>query len=171
VSGDRRPLTSIALVATVAVTGTGLAACGSQDTAEDPTARQAEVAERGASVMPFDLEATTHRFELVDNGLVQTVVADRPSDREQVALIREHLIAEAERFRRGDYSDPTAIHGEDMPGLAGLKDGAGDITVDFEQMADGARLRFTTDDPDLVNALHRWGAVQVTDHGAHAEHG
>src|SRR5918994_1949708 len=73
--------------------------------------RQQEVAERGEGVMPFDLEATTHRFEPTADGLVQTVVADDPSDAANVSLVREHLTDEAERFAAGDYDDPAAIHG------------------------------------------------------------
>jgi hypothetical protein len=64
--------------------------------------RQEEVAERGAEVMPFDLEKTTHVFEPTQTGGVQKVVADDPSDGEQIALIRAHLREEAGAFRRGD---------------------------------------------------------------------
>jgi hypothetical protein len=119
--------------------------------------------------MPFDLEATTHRFEPTSGGLVQTVVADDPDDAEQVDLVREHLAAEAERFRRGDYGDPARIHGDDMPGLADLEAGADAITITLAEVDAGARLTFATDDLDLLDALHRWAAAQTTDHGAHAE--
>ena len=51
-----------------------LAACGPAG----PTDRQTEVAERGSRIMPFDLEATTHRFD--PDGLTQTVVVDDPAD-------------------------------------------------------------------------------------------
>ena len=37
------------------------------------------------------------------------------------------------------------------------------------KLPDGARLTFSTDDPDLVNALHRWAEAQTTDHGEHAD--
>ena len=132
--------------------------------------RQAEVAERGAEVMPFDLDATTHRFEPTGTGLVQTVVADDPSDGEQVALVREHLAAEAEAFRRGDFGDPAEIHGEDMPGLAALEGAAGEVDVVLAELPDGARLTFTAGTPELVEALHLWAEAQVMDHGDHAEH-
>lgn len=42
--------------------------------------RQAEVAARGGEVMSFDLERTTHVFETLRNGGVQTVVSDDPRD-------------------------------------------------------------------------------------------
>jgi len=156
-------------VATVVGLSVGLVvACG--DTGDDELAdRQTAVAERGSEVMPFDLDATTHRFDPSDTGLVETVVADDPSDADQVESIREHLALEADRFSRGDYGDPAAIHGHDMPGLAELEAGAASVTVTFDELTDGARLAFTTDDPELVDALHRWGEAQTTDHGAHAE--
>lgn len=154
---------ALAMAVAFAVTG-----CGDDD---DATAdRQAEVARRGAEVMPFDLDATTHRFTPVDAGLVQTVVADDPDDAEQVRLVRRHLDEEVTRFRQGDYGDPAAIHGDDMPGLAELEAGATDIRVGYETIDAGGRITYTTSDAALVDALHRWGEAQTTDHGAHADH-
>ena len=133
--------------------------------------RQAEVAARGAEVMPFDLDATTHRFEPTETGLIQMVTADDPQDGGQIALIREHLEDEASRFAAGDFDDPAAIHGDDMPGLTTLRDGAAEIDIQLEQLDDGARLVYTADDPRLIEALHQWAEAQVSDHGDHAEHG
>lgn len=150
-----------------------LAACGGDGGDGDGDGaredRQAEVAERGSDVMPFDLDATTHRFEPVADGLVQTVVADDPGDAEQVRLVRGHLAEEAERFGRGDFGDPAAIHGHDMPGLAELEAGHERVEVVLAEVEAGARLTYTTADPALVDALHRWAEAQVMDHGAHAE--
>jgi hypothetical protein len=159
--------TTSALTAVILATVT-LVGCGGEG--DDLADRQAEVARRGAEVMPFDLEATTHRFESTETGLVQTVIADDPRDAEQIASIREHLEEEAGRFAQGDFDDPATIHGHDMPGLAELREGAGSIDIRFEPRDDGARLTYTTDDPELIEALHRWGDAQVSDHGDHAEH-
>jgi hypothetical protein len=141
-----------------------MAACGSDGD------RQSEVAERGVEVMPFDLDATTHYFRPAADGLVQTVVADDPADLAQVALVREHLTREAERFAAGDYGDPAAIHGDEMPGLAELEAGSADVDVAYAEVSAGATITYRTDDPELVTALHRWAEAQVGDHGAHAEH-
>ena len=132
--------------------------------------RQAEVAERGAEVMPFDLDRTTHRFESRAWGGVQTVVADEP-DAEQVRLVRAHLLEEAERFSRGDFDDPMAIHGMEMPGLTELRAGAADgrVEIAYAQVPTGARLTYRTDERALVTALHAWFQAQVLDHGSHAE--
>ncbi len=160
-------------LAPAALALSAVAACGGDggdggDEASRLADRQAEVAERGADVMPFDLDATTHRFDPTATGLVQTVVADDPADTTQVELIRGHLAEEADRFRRGDFGDPAAIHGHDMPGLAELEAGADAVTVAIDDLDDGARLTYTTDDPTLVDALHRWGEAQTMDHGTHA---
>ena len=88
------------------------AACGGSELEQ----RRTEVAQEGGAVMPFDLERTTHVFESLERGGLQTVVSD-DEDQEQVALIRTHLADEAERFARGDFHDPSMIHGDGMPGL------------------------------------------------------
>jgi hypothetical protein len=131
--------------------------------------RIAEVASRGALIMPFDLERTTHRFQPRSDGGLQTVVADDPTDRGQIDLIRKHLIEEAERFKAGDFGDPATIHGDEMPGLAELKAGVGRIEVRYEDAPAGGRIWYRTEDPDLVTAIHDWFEAQLTDHGPHAE--
>lgn len=148
-----------------------LAACAEGENGPTPTAsadRREQVADRGAAVMPFDLERTTHRFAKTDNGGVQTVVADDPGDATQVGLIREHLRHEADEFRQGRFTDPAAIHGQQMPGLAALRDSAGRIDVDYADTPDGARITYATAEAALVTALHAWFDAQVSDHGSHA---
>jgi hypothetical protein len=138
----------------------------------DATAeRRAEVAARGARVMPFDLDATTHVFTDTDRGGIQTVTADDPDQASQIALIRAHLRRERVKLARGDYEDPAAIHGHDMDGVAALAAGHDDIRVTYADVPHGARLTYSTDRRDLVDAVHAWFARQVMDHGAHAETG
>ncbi len=156
-----------AALATVAILG-ALWATGAFASQE---ARQEEIAEKGAQVMPFDLEETTHVFQKTQTGGVQKVVADDPNDAEQVALIREHLEEEAAAFRRGDLSDPSQIHGEEMPGLEELEEGAEEIDIRYSELPDGAKIEYETSDPALVAALHDWFDAQVSDHGGHAEGG
>ena len=149
-----------------------LAGCSSSGTLEEisssVTERQELVATRGAEVMPFDLERTTHIFEKQEKGGLQQVIADDPGDEEQIGLIRTHLAEEAERFQQGDFHDPAMIHGEDMAGLHELMLGAERITVTFSELPDGAQIVYTTDDPELVSAIHAWFDMQVADHGDHA---
>jgi hypothetical protein len=121
----------------------------------------------GASVMPFDLARSIHIFTPTADGGTQEVVS-KDGDPQQIALIRDHLRKEAAAVARGDYADPTSIHGADMPGLRELKAGADRMRVVFEELPQGARLRFLTRDAALVIALHQWFEAQVRDHGADA---
>jgi hypothetical protein len=131
-------------------------------------ARQAQVAARGAQVMPFDLEQTIHVFQRLADGGRQTVTVKDPANAPQVALTQSHLQHEADKFRRGDFSDPARIHGEDMPGLAELKAGFAQIDIRYAALPDGGEIRYTTTDPSLVMAIHHWFMAQVSDHGRHA---
>ncbi len=131
--------------------------------------RQAEVAMRGAQVMPFDLEKTTHHFEPLPDGGLQTVVADTPIDPEQVKLIQSHLEEETAKFQAGDFSDPAAIHGDAMPGLKQLRTGYRDMTVEYTALPDGGQIRYIAQQSNLVTAVHDWFAAQRSDHGHHAE--
>lgn len=136
-------------------------------TTPQPT-REELVAQRSAEVMPFDLAATTHRFEPTPDGGLQTVVADDPADRRQVELIQQHLRDEAAAFSRGEFSDPARIHGAQMPGLATLEAGADRLDIAFRARDDGAELRYSTEDPVVRDALHDWFAAQTSDHQGHA---
>ncbi len=165
-SGTRRLRTIlVSAAAGIVLAGSIAFAAGAFDGPD----RQQLVADRGGEVMPFDLDATTHYFEPSEDGGLETVLADDPSDSEQIELIQQHLREEAAAFARGEFDDPAQIHGEDMPGLATLEAKADEIGIEYFSRDDGAEIRFTTDDPILVTALHDWFAAQTSDHGAHAD--
>ena len=141
--------------------------CTAADRSSDLEERRAAVATTGAQVMPFDLDATTHVFEKTQFGGTQQVVADL-ADPEQVALIREHLEMEAERFARGDFHDPAMIHGAHMAGLHELVQGYEDLSIEYGELDDGGQILYRAEEPDLVAAIHAWFDAQLRDHGDHA---
>jgi hypothetical protein len=130
--------------------------------------RQSTVHNMGQSVMPFNLGQTTHIFEMTETGGIQEVISDDPSDASQVSLIRQHLQHEALRFQAGDFSDPTSLHGSDMPGVTDLAQRAERIAIDYAELPNGARLTFTSSDFSLITALHRWFGAQLSDHASDA---
>jgi len=128
--------------------------------------RQADVARRGAEVMPFDLAATTHVFTKTTRGGTQRVVAKQTTDAAQVRLVRTHLRDIQRQFQHGDFSGPTHVHGAEMPGLRALQAAPpGAIGVSYHDVDGGAELNYTTRDAKLVEALHRWFDAQLSDHG------
>lgn len=153
------PLGLIALVA--------VSAC-SQGGSDPNATRRAQVEARGATVMPFDQNTTTHVFHTTTNGGVQRVIARNPHDARQIRLIRQHLREEASRFAIGDFTDPMAIHGMAMPGIAELRQGASRMDVRYVAIPSGARITYRSTEPRLVRALHHWFDAQLMDHGSHA---
>ncbi len=130
--------------------------------------KQEHVHHMGASVMPFDLAKTTHIFRMTVTGGVQRVIIKEPNAMDQLAMIRQHLKYEAEAFQRGEYSDPAALHGADMPGLKELQAGAKQISVSYATLPNGAMITFETSNPELLTAIHRWFGAQLSEHGADA---
>jgi hypothetical protein len=152
-------LIAVGAVAFAACSGSGSRATGS---------RQAQVEARGATVMPFDQNRTTHVFRKTATGGVQQVVAHDPHDRRQLQLIRVHLRHEATRFGAGDFTDPMAIHGMQMPGITTLRGGARRLHVEYSTIVGGGQISYRTSDPALLAALHEWFDAQLMDHGVHA---
>ena len=123
-------------------------------------------------VMPFDLKATTHFFTKSSDGGTQRVTAKDVSDALQTRLVREHLRDIRTQFQKGDFSGPSHVHGNGMPGLAQLKAvQPGQISITYHDVPGGAELTYQTGDASLVKALHAWFDAQLSDHGADAMEG
>ncbi len=130
------------------------------------------VVERGSHVMPFDLEQTTHVFSKTEDGGVQQVIVKDPNNAEQINLIRRHLTKISDEFKRGDFSNPAKIHGDTMPGLAELRKAKpNQIAIVYKELPDGAEIKYSSDNPTLINAIHQWFDAQLSDHARHAVSG
>ena len=124
---------------------------------------------RGIQVMPFSLDQTTHVFTKTVNGGIQKVVVKNDRNMEQIRLIREHLSKTAKEFSQHDFSDPERIHGKDMPGLAELRVAeVGELAVTYSELSNGGRIDYTSEKPELIEAIHRWFDAQLSDHERHA---
>lgn len=129
---------------------------------------QVMVHDMGSQVMPFDLDETTHIFEMTEGGGIQQVVAKNPDDSAQIALIQQHIQHEAILFSSGNFSDPTSLHGTEMPGVKDLAAGIERVEIEYANLPNGAQISFTTQDLGLITALHRWFGAQLSDHRADA---
>ena len=133
-----------------------------------PPSRQEVIHEQGASVMPFDLDQTTHIFEKTDSGGIQQVIVKDANSADQIPMIRMHLQMEASYFQQGNFSDPMALHGDSMPGVEALSQSAGKIKITYSELENGAQITYESDDAVTVEAIHQWFDAQVSDHGADA---
>ena len=116
---------------------------------------QEHVHQMAHNVMPFDMSKTVHIFKMTKSGGVQRVIAKDAGATNQITLIQQHLKHEAERFQRGDYSDPATLHGASMPGLKDLQAGTSAIKVLYTDLSVGAEITFETTDLNLLTAIHR----------------
>jgi len=131
--------------------------------------QQEHVHQMSHDVMPFEMSKTVHIFKMTEHGGVQRVVTRGAAAGDQVALIQQHLRHEAERFQKGDYSDPARLHGADMPGLKELQEGASNISITYIALPNGAEITFETGDLHLLTAIHRWFGAQLSEHGSDAK--
>ena len=108
----------------------GLVACSTPAYADTASDHQNMLNAHGAQVMPFDMKTAMHMFTLnATGGTVEIMVRDM--DTQQIALVRQHLSAEAAKFATGNYSDPAYIHGSSMPGLQVLAANSTTISVRY----------------------------------------
>ncbi|HEX3613411.1 MAG TPA: hypothetical protein VHU88_17115 [Sporichthyaceae bacterium] len=128
---------------------------GAQDTAKVTTA---------TSMMGFDLNRTVHSFQDTENGGIQQVVANSADDAKDIAAIRAHLSKIAGQFAVGDFSDPAAMHGANMPGLAAMRSGAPKMQISYAELPAGGQITFRSADPAQVEAIHTYFAAQRADH-------
>jgi hypothetical protein len=131
--------------------------------------KQERVHHMSHQVMPFDMSKTIHVFRMTESGGVQKVLARDPKETDQIMLIRQHLSHEAEKFKRGDYADPTKLHGAQMPGLAELRANPLEVKVSYSELPAGAQITFETTNLSMLTAIHRWFGAQLSEHGADAK--
>jgi hypothetical protein len=149
------------------LTAAMLLAAGTPACADDSAAQRAEVERNSEHVMPFSMDRTQHIFTTGASGGTQAVLVT-DNDPRQIELVRSHLRKESAAFARGDFSDPLAVHGAAMPGLATLRNSRGKLHVRYAEVPRGAQLVFESRDAQTIDALHRWFAAQVSDHPGHA---
>src|SRR5258708_16214909 len=73
--------------------------------------------QRGAAVMGFDQNVTTHHFRIAPDGGSIEVVVKTATDETNLSAIRGHLQEIAEAFTPGSFFKPSSSHAELPPGL------------------------------------------------------
>jgi len=129
--------------------------------ANDP---HAQMNHRGAQVMGFDQDKTSHHFFLyADGGAIDVSVKDA-ADRTNLDAIRAHLPHIVVMFGEGNFEAPMMVHGATVPGTPEMKKVKDTITWKYEETARGGRVNITTADADALKAVHTFLRYQITDH-------
>ena len=129
--------------------------------APDP---HAQMNMRGAEVMGFDQQKTTHHFYLYADGGAIDVSANDAADLKNRDAIRSHLPHIAMMFGLGDFSAPMMVHGIDVPGTKELTANKDKVSFTYTETAKGGRVDIVTKDAATLDAVHKFMRYQITDH-------
>jgi hypothetical protein len=154
---------------TVFLVSTLALAAGPQATSQTTTTQQAahdhaQMNHRGAQVMGFDQDKTTHHFLLFEDGGAIDVSVKDAVDKKNLDAIRAHLPHIAMKFGQGDFDAPALVHATAVPGtkeLAALKD---KLTWKYVETPKGGRVDISTTDPAALSAVHAFLKYQIEDH-------
>jgi hypothetical protein len=162
---------SVLLIVTLGACSSSPPDEGAQSSAGQVDADFDALQERGETAMGVDQYTSTHLFDaLPDGGRIELQRDD--DDPAGVDRIREHLRQVALDFADGDFSDPTFVHQQEMPGTAVMALRKDAIVYTFASLPRGAEVRITTEDPGAIEAIHQFMAAQRMDHraGGHDHH-
>lgn len=120
---------------------------------------------RGAMVMGFDQELTTHHFFLfTDGGAIDVSVKD-PSDVQNRDAIRSHLPHIAMMFGEGNFDSPMLVHdSKNVPGTGAMTARRDAIKYQYVETPNGGRVDIVTTDADALAAIHAFLKFQIADH-------
>ena len=99
-------------------------------------------------------------FVSTPDGGIEDAGAINPSGAE-VKKVQAQTRKRAAAFARGDFVDPTNPHGDLVPGLREMRRQWNKMHVRYEDLPNGARIRYSTSDPVMVEALHQWFVARV----------
>lgn len=117
--------------------------------------------------LPYAVDQALEGFARTANGGIMQIVAKSTNDSQQIKLMQQYLRQTAEEYSNGDFSSTERFHGADMPGLAQMKAAkAGEIKYQYKALNNGGQIVFSTEDPQLLNALHAWIDAQIKEHGS-----
>jgi hypothetical protein len=99
-------------------------------------------------------------FISTPNGGIEDTVVTKPN-LAAVASLRARMRRRVAAFVRGTFVDPTDPHGDLVPGLREMRRQWSRMHVHYQNLPTGSRIRYTTNDPVMVEALHQWFAARA----------
>jgi hypothetical protein len=121
--------------------------------------------QRGAMVMGFDQEKTSHHFYLYEDGGAIDVSVKDATDATNRDAIRSHLPHIAMMFGQGNFDAPMLVHElSKVPGTAEMARLKQTITYKYVETPKGGRVDIVTTDRAALVAVHEFLKFQITDH-------
>jgi hypothetical protein len=120
---------------------------------------------RGATVMGFEQEKTTHHFHLYEDGGAIDVSVNDAADTANRDAIRSHLPHIALLFGQGNFEGPMVVHdSKTVPGTAEMTSLKDRISYQYVESSTGGRVDIVTRDAAALKAVHEFLRFQIADH-------
>lgn len=120
---------------------------------------------RGAMVMGFDQNRTSHHFLLFTDGGAIDVSANDQSDAKNRDAIRSHLPHIAMMFGSGDFDAPMLVHNSaSVPGTKVMAERKDRLRYEYVETPNGGRVNIVTTDPKALDAVHAFLKYQIDEH-------
>jgi hypothetical protein len=153
-----RRLTLTALAAIAIAASAEVLRAGGQD-------QHAGMDQRGAMVMGFDQQKTTHHFYLYEDGGAIDVSVNDATDTANRDAIRSHLPHMAMMFGQANFEAPMMVHdSKNVPGTAEMARLKDKLTFKYVETPKGGRVDVITKDAAALEAVHQFLKFQIADH-------
>jgi hypothetical protein len=120
---------------------------------------------RGAAVMGFDQDKTTHHFHLYDDGGAIDIAVKDATDAKNRDAIRSHLPHIALKFGQGSFDAPMLVHdSKAVPGTKVMTDRKSAIRYEYVETPRGGRVNIVTTDAAALGAVHEFLKFQIAEH-------
>ena len=123
--------------------------------------------ERGNIAMGFNQNKIMHHFIATTTGGEIMIVALNNSDSDTTKQIRNHIADIQNEFSKGNFTKPFFIHAQQVPGTKLMTEKKDLIKYSIRQMNNGFALLLTTNDQQLIGAIHQFIAFQTGQHRGH----
>lgn len=115
----------------------------------------------------FAVTDTQHMFGKTPDGIMIGLMAHDALQQARIEEARVYMRGEYDRYLRGEFDDAySASSAHVATQLADYRD---EMTITYQDVASGAMVQVTSQDPDVVALLHQWIEMRQADHGDHAQ--
>jgi hypothetical protein len=115
----------------------------------------------------FVVTGTQHVFGETPDGVMIGLMAQNAQQQVRIDEARGYMRGEYDRYLRGEFGDEYSPASAQL--ASQLADYRDKMTITYQDVASGAMIQVTSQDPDVVTLLHQWIDMRQADHGDHAE--
>jgi hypothetical protein len=131
------------------------------------TTNQSSMLERGNIAMGFNQNKIMHHFIATPTGGEIMIVVLNSTDNNTIKQIKSHVLDIQKEFSQGNFTKPFYIHAQQVPGTKLMSQKKDLIRYSTRQINNGSVLLLTTNDQQLIAAIHQFIAFQTAQHMGH----